>query len=166
MEDLVEITKAARMKFKPPKFRILVLRRGRVRDRFHFKIGEDVVPTVWAGGVDLKGRGSGSRALVCAKPHCYTRLVDETGGTWGENPVKPQGLKHMAPPPVAGSDLYANNPHDAQEATPVKGGGLLCRDIPLHLPALNYQTSVRQNSGRTLISRNRSVFISSVVSVG
>lgn len=69
MEDLVEITKAARMKFKPPKFRILVLRRGHVRDRFHFKIGEDVVPTVWAGGADLKGRRSGSRALVCAKPH-------------------------------------------------------------------------------------------------
>lgn len=70
LEDLVEITKAARMEFKPPKSRSLVLRRGYVRDRFHFKIGEDVISTVWAGGTDPRGRGSGSRTLAHAvKPH-------------------------------------------------------------------------------------------------
>lgn len=101
LEGLVEITKTARMKFKPPKSRILVLRRGRVRDCFHFKISEDVIPTVWAGSTDLKGRGSTSR------------------------------MRHSS----------------------ILTGPQLSK-------------SVRQNSGHTLISRDRSAFISLHESVG
>lgn len=44
--DLVELTDWARMEFKPVKSRSLVLRRERVQDRFRFKIGKDITPTV------------------------------------------------------------------------------------------------------------------------
>ncbi|KAK0141179.1 hypothetical protein N1851_021821 [Merluccius polli] len=46
LEDLVELTDWARMEFKPAKSRSLVLRSGRVQDRFFFKIREDIIPTV------------------------------------------------------------------------------------------------------------------------
>lgn len=98
LEDLVEITKGASMKLKPPKSRILVLRRGSVWYR--------------PEGPREQFQDAGS---CCQAPLRCRGLVDETAGTWGENPAKPQGLKHMAPPPVVGrasegSDLYANNP--------------------------------------------------------
>lgn len=46
LEYLIELTKLARMEFKPAKSRSLVLKKGRVQDRFCFKIGENIIPTV------------------------------------------------------------------------------------------------------------------------
>ena len=46
LEDLVGLTDWARMELKPAKSRSLVLRSGRVQDRFCFKIREDIIPTV------------------------------------------------------------------------------------------------------------------------
>lgn len=53
MEDLVEITTAARMEFRS---RSLVLKRGQVQDRFRFKIGEAIIPTVTEKPVKSFGR--------------------------------------------------------------------------------------------------------------
>lgn len=56
LEDLVELTKVARMEFKPSKSRSLVIRRGRVQDRFRFKIGGDTIPTVKEKPVKILGK--------------------------------------------------------------------------------------------------------------
>lgn len=56
LEDLVELTKAARMEFKPSKSRSLVLKRGGVQDRFRFKIGKDTIPTVTEKPVKSLGK--------------------------------------------------------------------------------------------------------------
>lgn len=56
MEDLVELTTAARLEFKPSKSRSLVLKWGRVQDRFSFKIGGDTIPTVTEKPVKSLGR--------------------------------------------------------------------------------------------------------------
>ncbi|KAJ7995783.1 hypothetical protein DPEC_G00248170 [Dallia pectoralis] len=50
------LTTAARMEFKPAKSRSLVLKRGRVQDRFRFKIGEDTIPTVTEKPVKSLGK--------------------------------------------------------------------------------------------------------------
>ncbi|KAK0155383.1 hypothetical protein N1851_002288 [Merluccius polli] len=46
LEDLVELTDWARMEFKPAKSRSLVLRRGRVQNRFCLKIRADIISMV------------------------------------------------------------------------------------------------------------------------
>lgn len=46
LEDLIKLTNWARMEFKLAKSRSLVLKKGRVQDRFCFKIGENIIPTV------------------------------------------------------------------------------------------------------------------------
>ncbi|KAK0153168.1 hypothetical protein N1851_005139 [Merluccius polli] len=56
LEDLVELTDWTRMEFKPAKSRSLVLRRGRVQDRFHCKIREDIIPTVQEKPVKSLGK--------------------------------------------------------------------------------------------------------------
>ncbi|KAG1953648.1 hypothetical protein F2P79_009189 [Pimephales promelas] len=56
LEDLVELATAAKMEFKPSKSRSLVLKRGRVQDRFRFKIGEDTIPTVSEKPIKSLGR--------------------------------------------------------------------------------------------------------------
>lgn len=42
LEELTEVTKVARMDFKPSKSRSLALKQGHVQDRFQFRISEDV----------------------------------------------------------------------------------------------------------------------------
>lgn len=54
--EVVEITKVARMEFKPSKSRSLVLRRGCVQDHYRFKISKDVIPTVQEKPVKILGR--------------------------------------------------------------------------------------------------------------
>ncbi len=56
LEDLVELTTAARMEFRPSKSRSLVLKQGRVQNHFRFKIGEDTIPTVTEKPVKSLGR--------------------------------------------------------------------------------------------------------------
>lgn len=46
MDDLIELTNWAGMEFKPEKSRSLVLGKGSVQDRFHFKIKDAIIPTV------------------------------------------------------------------------------------------------------------------------
>lgn len=46
LEDLVKLTDWARMEFKPEKSRNLVLRKGRIQDRFRFRIKDTIIPAV------------------------------------------------------------------------------------------------------------------------
>ena len=46
LEDIGELVQWARMKFKPAKSRSLVLKKGKVQNRFRFKLGEEVIPTI------------------------------------------------------------------------------------------------------------------------
>ena len=50
------LIKWARMKFKPVKSRSLVIKRGKVEDRFRFKIGNDIIPTVTEKPVKSLGK--------------------------------------------------------------------------------------------------------------
>lgn len=56
LEDLVELTDWARMDFKPEKSRSLVLRKGRIQDRFRFKIKDTIIPTVLERPVKSLGK--------------------------------------------------------------------------------------------------------------
>ena len=56
LEDLIELTNWARMEFKPAKSRSLVLKKGRVQNRFRFKIGENIIPTVQEQPVKCLGK--------------------------------------------------------------------------------------------------------------
>lgn len=86
LEDLFKIIAGARMEFKPAKSRIIVLRKGRVHDQFHFRIGEDLIPTVserpikslgkWFR-VELNDRESVKEMLGQAE--AWMRAVDRSG---------------------------------------------------------------------------------------
>lgn len=56
LEDLVELTEWARMGFKPEKSRSLVLRKGRIQNRFRFKIRDTIIPTVQEKPVKSLGK--------------------------------------------------------------------------------------------------------------
>ncbi|XP_061778568.1 uncharacterized protein LOC133569990 [Nerophis ophidion] len=56
LEDLIELTNWARMEFKPAKSRSLVLKKGRVQERFRFKIRENIIPTVQEKPVKCLGK--------------------------------------------------------------------------------------------------------------
>ena len=46
LEDLSRVITWARMKFKPAKSRSLVLKKGKVDNRYRFRVGEETIPTV------------------------------------------------------------------------------------------------------------------------
>ena len=46
LEELADLVKWARMRFKPSKSRSMVLNKGKVNDRFKFKIAGEVIPTI------------------------------------------------------------------------------------------------------------------------
>ncbi|NJK32032.1 MAG: hypothetical protein HC927_06195 [Deltaproteobacteria bacterium] len=56
LEDLERLISWARMKFKPAKSRSLVLKKGKVQDRFRFKIQGERVPTVTEQPVKSLGK--------------------------------------------------------------------------------------------------------------
>ena len=49
LEELNNIITWVRMKFKAPKSRSLVLKKGKVTDRYRFKIGESAIPSLESG---------------------------------------------------------------------------------------------------------------------
>lgn len=55
-KDLIELTDWAWMEFKPEKSRSLVLRKGRVQDRFRFKIKDAIIPMVKERSVKSWGK--------------------------------------------------------------------------------------------------------------
>ena len=56
LEETQDLIQWARMKFKPEKSRSLVLKSGKVQDRFRFKIGDVVIPTVQEKPVKSLGK--------------------------------------------------------------------------------------------------------------
>lgn len=56
LQGLERIMKWARMSFKPAKSRSLVIKKGRVTDRFRFSLGEDLIPSVTEKSVKSLGK--------------------------------------------------------------------------------------------------------------
>ena len=56
LQELECVIKWARMKFKPVKSRSLVIKKGKVEDRFKFKIGNNTIPTVTEKPVKSLGK--------------------------------------------------------------------------------------------------------------
>lgn len=86
LEDLCKIIAGARMEFKPSKSRSLVLKKGRVQDRFRFKVGEELIPTVSERPIkslgkwyraELNDRESVKEMLGQAK--AWLRALDRSG---------------------------------------------------------------------------------------
>lgn len=56
LEDLSNLIKWARMKFKPTKSRSLVLKKGKVENKYRFRIGADTIPTLTDNPVKSLGK--------------------------------------------------------------------------------------------------------------
>ena len=56
LQGLERLTTWARMRFKPEKSRSLVLKRGKVTDRFHFSVGDTHIPSVTEKPVKSPGK--------------------------------------------------------------------------------------------------------------
>ena len=56
LEDLSSLIKWARMKFKPTKSRSLVLKKGKVENKYRFRIGADIIPTLTDSPVKSLGK--------------------------------------------------------------------------------------------------------------
>ncbi len=76
----------ARMRFKPPKSRSLVLKKGKVDDKFSFRLGEELIPSVtekpvWSLGkvYSFSLRDTNSINATTANLRSWLRTVDKSG---------------------------------------------------------------------------------------
>lgn len=86
LEDLDRAFTWARMSFKPAKSRSLVLKRGKVEDRFRFKVGDKVIPTVTEKPVKSLGKwfdsslkDTGSIKMMVAQVDEWMQQVEKSG---------------------------------------------------------------------------------------
>ena len=86
LEDLERLISWSRMKFKPTKSRSLVLKKGKVQDRFHFRINGELIPTVTGQPVKSLGKWfrsslSDKESVTEMQQQCddWMKAVDKSG---------------------------------------------------------------------------------------